>query len=108
MGSDGRLPPGSQPQRGCTVALQIGHGVMQPGAVLLEESMDFHARLKAQQMPNLGLGKALGPVALHSQSFQGRTGDIRTAGDHLRGQFIRNVQRDLHSMRIPPVESLRC
>ncbi len=35
--------------------------------------MDVHAGLKTQQLPDLGLGKAFGPVSLDSKRFQRRS-----------------------------------
>ncbi len=75
---------------------------MQPCSMLFEEGVDFHARLKAEEMANFRLGETLCAIALDSQRFQCGAGEISAACNDLSSQFIRNVEGDLHSLRIPP------
>jgi hypothetical protein len=79
--------------------------------MLLEKSMDFHARLESQQMPNLRLRQALGPVAFHRQRFERRTEEVLAFRADLRGKLIRDVKGDFHVLQDTTgliMEATRC
>ena len=70
---------------------------MQISAMLLEKGMNFHTRLKPKQLPNLGLRKALCPIALHSQRLERDSGEILTVRDELGSDLIGNVNGNPHT-----------
>jgi len=89
------------------VAFEVFEGVFQFNAMVLQESIDFHAGLEAQQAAQLGSGDLAGTVGFERQGFQGSAGQVLALCREGREEFVWKRNGDvLHGFRIPE-ESLK-
>jgi hypothetical protein len=70
----------AEPKVSLAVLLQILPGVFQPDLVLFQESIQFVARFKPQETPELGSGKLALAVSLEGNGFECGTREILVAG----------------------------
>lgn len=75
--------------------------------MLLQEGMHLHPGLEAQHSANFGFRQAFRAVSLEGQCFQRNSCRILVPGSDLSRKLVRNVESDLHNMRIarPSYES---
>jgi len=89
------------------VAFEVFEGVFQFNAMVLQEGIDFHAGLEAQQAAQLGSGDLAGTVGFERQGFQGSAGQVLALCREGREEFVWKRNGDvLHGFRIPE-ESLK-
>jgi len=84
------------------VAFEVFEGVFQFNAMVLQEGIDFHAGLEAQQTAQLGSGDLAGTVGFERQGFQGSAGQVLALCRKGREEFVWKRNGDvLHGFRIP-------
>ena len=76
IGNDHRHLLQSKPAVGLAVAFQIFESVFKLDAMLLEEAINLHAGLVAEQPPELGGGKLAFAVSFEGDGFQSSAGRV--------------------------------
>jgi len=86
---------------GLAVAFEVFQGVFQLNAVVLEEGVDFHAGVEAQQAAQLGSGHFAGTVGFERQGFQGSARQVLALGGEGRQELVWKQNGEvLHGLRI--------
>jgi hypothetical protein len=73
---------------------------VQVGATLLQESVHLQSRVKSQQFFDFGFGKLFRPITFKRQRFKHSASRLLPCDQQMGSEFIRNVQSDLHNLRI--------
>ncbi len=87
--------------RGSDVLLQMFDCVVEEDIVLCEEGVDFHPSLVAEHSSDFRFRETLGTVSLNGEGFERGAGGAHAFRDELGGEFFRDVERNLHEVRIP-------
>jgi hypothetical protein len=83
------------------VAFEVFNGVFELDAVVLEEGVDFHASLEAEQLAQQGRGDFACAIGFEGQCFQGGAGQVLALRGERCEEFIRERNGDvLHGFRI--------
>lgn len=101
-----RQPDRVQLLGGADVLFEVGDGVVEVDAVLLEEGVNLHAGFVAEQDADLVFAESLGAVALDGEGLERGLRRALAGGDELRGERVRNVERHLHRLRIARARAL--
>jgi len=87
---------------GLTVAFEIFQAIFQLNAALLEEGVEFHACLEAQQAAQLRSGELAGAVGFERQRLDGGARQVLALDRESRQEFVWKGDGDvLHGFRIP-------
>jgi hypothetical protein len=81
-----------------TIVCEVLARVVQKYAVLLQEPMDLHAGLEAEQFADIRFRETVAPVSFQSYRFEGRSRRVLSCGDQLTGEFFRNLNGDGHGI----------
>jgi hypothetical protein len=82
------------------VLFEVLPAVVEPDPALLEEAVEFMARLKAEDAAELGGGQPTFAVLFEGNRFESGTGEVRTGGGKGDGQLVGKIEGDLHGASI--------
>ncbi len=90
-------PPGHL-DRNITIVWEVLLRVVQKYAVLLQEAMDLHSGLEAEQFADIRFREAVAPVPLQSNRFEGRSRRVLSCSDELADEFFRDLNSNGHGI----------
>ena len=74
-----------------TIMFEVLDRVGHERPVLLQKAVHFHARFKAEQLPDIGFRQPVAPISIERDGFEHETGRVLTLGDEWAGEFVREI-----------------